>query len=252
MKKAALLLLLCAATLPADQSVVDGFAAMTYRDASGQTMPYRLFVPESYAKEQQYALVVWLHGGAGRGSDNLRQISGGNTAGTRVWTRPENQAKYPSLVLAPQCPSNSNWVGPDYRPTEELRMVVKLIEEVEREYSIDRERIYVSGQSMGGYGTWALLAEHPKLFAAGLPVCGGGDLSKTHLIAHTPVWVFHGDEDEMVGVAKSRVLVEALRNAGGQVRYSEYAGVGHNSWEKAFAEPDLLPWVFAQKRTNKP
>lgn len=252
MKKVApLLLLLSSVSLAADQSAVDGFAAMIYQDANSRQMPYRLFVPQGYHKERKYALVVWLHGGAGRGDDNLRQISGGNTAGTRIWTTAETQAKYPSLVLAPQCPAGSNWVGPGYRPTEELRMVVSLIQRVEKEYSIDRNRIYVAGQSMGGYGTWVLLAEYPDLFAAGLPVCGGGDPSKAHLIAHTPVWAFHGDDDEMVDVAGSRAMVEAVRKAGGQVRYSEYPGVGHNSWVNAFAEPELPSWVFAQRRNKK-
>ena len=119
---------------------------------------------------------------------------------------------------------------------------------MQKEYSIDPQRIYLTGLSMGGYGTWDLLARKPDLFAAGVPVCGGGDESTAEQIANIPIWVFHGDLDSAVPVSRSRTMVEALKKAGGHPKYSEYPGVEHNSWDKAYADPELMKWLFAQKR----
>ena len=116
-----------------------------------------------------------------------------------------------------------------------------------KEYSIDPQRIYLTGLSMGGYGTWDLLARKPDLFAAGVPVCGGGDESTAEKFAKVPVWVFHGDKDTAVPVGRSRTMVEALKKAGGHPKYTEYAGVGHNPWDKAYADPKLMNWLFKQK-----
>jgi predicted peptidase len=117
-----------------------------------------------------------------------------------------------------------------------------------KEYSIDPQRIYLTGLSMGGYGTWDLLARKPDLFAAGVPVCGGGGESTAGKIAKIPILVFHGDLDNTVPVSRSRTLVEALKKAGGHPKYTEYAGVGHNSWDKAYADPKLMNWLFQQKK----
>ena len=119
---------------------------------------------------------------------------------------------------------------------------------MQKEYSIDPQRIYLTGLSMGGYGTWDLLARKPDLFAAGVPVCGGGDESTAGKIAKIPIRVFHGDKDNSVPVARSRTMVEALKKAGGHPKYTEYAGVGHNPWDKAYADPKLMNWLFKQKK----
>ena len=221
----------------------DVFLARTYRHPSGETMPYRLFVPRNYDSRQRYPLVLWLHGSGGRGRDNRMQISEANRLGTHFWTRPENQSRYPCFVLAPQ---GDAWVQPDsWEPTRELQLVVEIIHSVQREFSIDPRRLYVAGQSMGGYGTWAIILEHPNMFAAAIPICGGGDVSRAAPIAHLPIWVFHGDRDPVVGVEESRNMVTAIRKAGGNPRYSEYKGAGHNVWERVFKERDLLSWVFS-------
>lgn len=125
------------------------------------SMPYRLFIPKSYDRARSYPLVVWLHGGAGRGRDNERQISEGNTLGATIWTAPANQARFPSFVVAPQCPEHQTWT------TAVLTNVVALVKEIQRTYSIDPRRIYVAGQSMGGYAVWALITEYPNLFCRG-------------------------------------------------------------------------------------
>ena len=227
----------------------DAFHARTYRNARGERMPYRLFVPEDYDKRQRYPLVLWLHGGAGRGDDNLKQISGGNTSGSHVWTRPEHQSKYPCFVVAPQCPVNEQWTTEDpVKSSHQMRLALEIVADVQKEFSIDAQRLYVTGQSMGGFGTWAVIAEHPLMFAAAIPVCGGGDETQASRLVQTPVWAFHGERDEAVSVEYSRRMIARIRQAGGAPKYTEYKGAGHVIWDEVFNEPDLLPWVFAQKR----
>lgn len=225
------------------------FAARVYTNARGETMPYRLFVPAQYDKTQKYPLVLWLHGGVGRGNDNLKQITGGNALGAGIWARAENQEKFPAFVLAPQCSESQVWAnrGKD-EMADALRLALEILEAVRKEFSVDAQRIYVAGQSMGGGGTWDALARRPELFAAAVLLCAPADASTAAKIAHVPVWVFHGDADKTVPVAASRRMVEALRAAGGQPKYTEYPGVGHTVWEKAFQEPGLVEWVFSQKR----
>lgn len=225
-----------------------GFSALTYRNKRGQTMPYRLFVPADYRKANRYPLVLWLHGGAGRGNDNLKQITGGNTSGARVWTKPENQSGFACLVVAPQCAEDELWATIETaQPTEQLFMAVEIIKDLQRRFSIDDRRIYVAGQSMGGFGAWSLITSYPRRFAAAVPICGGGDESKARLIVKENIWAFHGEMDESVSVERSRRMIEAIRRAGGAPRYTEYKGEGHVIWEKVFKEPELLPWVFAQR-----
>lgn len=214
-------------------------------------MPYRLFVPPGYDRGRTYPLVLWLHGGGGRGSDNRKQISEGNSIGATVWTLPRNQARFPALVLAPQCPEGEMWttIGPNVRPTPRLLDVMALLKQLQREYRIDPARIYVAGQSMGGFATWALLAEYPKTFAAAIPICGGGDEKSAPKMKGIPIWAFHGELDRAVSVERSRRMVAAVVRAGGKARLTEYKGVDHVVWNRAFSDPKLLPWVFAQTRS---
>ncbi|MCA1612745.1 MAG: prolyl oligopeptidase family serine peptidase [Acidobacteria bacterium] len=225
------------------------FRAMVFKSRGGATMPYRLFIPRGYDPARKYPLVVWLHGGEGTGRDNLKQISGGNRVGSHVWVTPANQAKYPCFVVAPQASEDESWVTRDLtKPTSQLRMVPELIEKIEETYSIDAGRVYVAGQSAGGFATWGVISERPDMFAAAVPICGGGDESKAAALVQTPVWAFHGEKDEAVPAERSRRMIAALKRAGGSPRYTEYAGADHVIWEKVFSEPELLPWVFAQRR----
>ena len=232
----------------------EAYQARTYQSAKGETMPYRLFVPKGYdaGKKDRYPLVLWLHGAAGRGSNNLNQISGGNAWGTSAFVAPENQAKFPAFVVAPQCPEGKFWTNRGAKElTDELRLVMEIVDAVQKEFRVDAQRVYVAGQSMGGAGTWNLLANFPERFAAGVPLCGPADTNITATIAKIPVWIFHGEADQTVPVGMSGRMVAALRVAGGAPKYTEYPGVGHNVWEKAFAEPGLLPWLFAQRRAEE-
>ncbi len=229
------------------QDRVDGFAGRVYKNGARQSMPYRLFVPATYKQDIQYPLVLWLHGAGGAGTDNRAQISRDQVSGTHTWTKAQNQAKYPAFVLAPQSPTN--WVSSGLdRLSPEMSLVLAILDAVRAEFNIDPGRIFVAGQSDGGIGTWNLIMQRPALFAAAIPLCGGGDSSRAGLIANLPVWAFHGARDSVINVAESRRMINALQKAGGRPRYTEYANVGHDVWTRAFAEPELVDWLFAQHR----
>ena len=136
------------------------------------------------------------------------------------------------------------------QPSAWLQMTLAVLEQTQKQYSIDADRVYVTGLSMGGYATWDLITRFPGKFAAAVPVCGGGDEKQASKIAMLPIWAFHGDSDTVVKTLRSRTMIQAIKDAGGSPKYTEYAGVGHNSWDKAYAEPDLLPWMFAQHRES--
>jgi len=228
------------------------FEAKVFRAAKGRSMPYRLFLPQGYSAQKRYPLVLFLHGGGGRGNDNRKQIEGGNGYLVDALVSPETQAKHACIVVAPQS-SHVGWVDYDsITPTADLEMVVQLLQQLERTYRVDPDRRYVLGQSMGAFGTFAILTLQPDLFAAGIPICGGGVEAKAARIAQVPIWVFHGDHDEVVPVRRSREMVAALAEAGGKPRYTEYKGEGHLIWSKVVAEPGLLDWMFAQARRTKP
>ena len=120
---------------------------------------------------------------------------------------------------------------------------------MQAQYNVERRRVYLTGLSMGGFGTFALAAAYPDRWAAIAPVCGGGDPRQAGRIKHIPCWCFHGDRDEAVRVEHSRRMVAALRAAGGTPKYDEYKGVGHNSWDRAYGTPELYPWLLEQRLT---
>jgi predicted peptidase len=216
---------------------------------SGHHMPYRLFVPENATPEHRLPLIVWLHGASGVGTDNRAQISaGGNDVGSRLWVRPDMQAKYPAFVVAPQSPADELWgkTG-STKLTTYGQLVIDLIDALEREFPIDRDRIYLLGQSRGGIGVWDLISKRPDVFAAAVPLCAQGDPERVAAARGVKVWVFHGAKDTMP-VSNARDMVAALTAAGGVVKYTEYPDLAHEIWTRAFAEPDLPGWLFAQKR----
>ena len=189
------------------------FEAHEYVDANGDTLRYRLLLPLDYDRDKEYPLVVCLSGIGGWATDNIRQIA--DCWPANVLVDSTNRRDYPSFVLVPQCPREIDWgdMGP---------LVFDVIEQIEAEHSIDPQRRYVTGTSMGGFGTWHFITTHPRMFAAGVPICGGGDPERAGEIAHVPVWVFHGVLDDAVPVELSREMVAALRAAGGEPKYTEY------------------------------
>jgi len=223
--------------LGAAQDTIDGFVARSYRK-DRETMPYRLFIPNGYETQKKYPLIVWLHGGGGAGRDNRRQIMGDQIPGTRTWTKPAIQVRYPAFVLVPQ---SQGW-----RVNDPLVLVLGILDFLSSEFSIDPHRIYVAGQSDGAYGVWDLITRRPERFAAAILVCGGGNPALAARVAKMPIWAFHGDADPVIPVTESRQMVAALKESGGSPRYTEYKGVGHDIWTRAFAEPGLVDWLFTQ------
>ncbi|MDD2709304.1 MAG: prolyl oligopeptidase family serine peptidase [Verrucomicrobiae bacterium] len=234
----------------ANAQVVDGFQPFTCKPENRNPMSYRLFVPENPGKEN-LPLIVHFHGAGSRGNDNLKQITW-----TKCFATKEMQARHPCFILAPQCPDPLRWVDTDWALlkhqmppiTAEMQNAVEIIEEVLAKYPVDRRRIYLTGQSMGGFAVWDILCRRPDLFAAAVPVCGGGDESKAPLIKDIPIWAFHGAKDPTVKVERSRNMIEALKKAGGAPLYTEYPDVEHSAWVPAYKEEKLPDWLFGQTK----
>jgi predicted peptidase len=228
-----------------------GFLARSYHSPGGETMQYRLFVPPGYDAAKRYPVVLWLHGANGRGSDNLLQISNGDYLGTHVWTTPEIQATDPVFVLAPQVENTKAWSRPHVNTGApvSVRLALEILSSVEKEYSIDRNREYVAGQSMGGEGVWAVLAVARGRFTAAIVLCADGFDEQVAPDAKVPVWIFQGDADPIVSVDRARKWVGEHHQAGGTPKYTEVPGAGHNVWEQAFADPAVATWLLSQRRT---
>lgn len=240
----------CAATVTKDD--VD-FRKKVFVGAKNEKLPYRLYVPVTYSREIKYPLVMWLHSGEGRGTDNIAQITRGNALGSHFWINPENQAKFPVFVFAPQCPFSDNWSDPELnQPTKALDLAIAALGEVEKEFSIDLDRVYIVGQSMGGLGVYSLVQLYPDKWAGAIVMCAFDNFTSISALAHVPLWVFQGDEDQTVPVNLVREMIKQLRKAQANLRYTEYHRVDHEVWNKAFAEPDLLPWLSSQKRGLAP
>lgn len=229
------------------------FETRTHKSA--WTMPYRLFRPNVTGK---LPLVLYLHGSGGSGDDNQKQLGLGNIFGTRVWALPENQKTFPCYVVAPQ--TDRGWMN--YGPPspgdsvarlipglgDGARVAFELVDALRRELDIDERRIYITGQSMGGGGVWHMTAHRPRFFAAAVTCCGSATREDATQSAATPVWNFHGDADKTVPLAVSRDRIAALKKAGSHPLHTEYAGIGHNSWEWAYTEPALVRWMFSNRR----
>ncbi|MBV8175076.1 MAG: prolyl oligopeptidase family serine peptidase [Verrucomicrobia bacterium] len=221
-------------------------------------MPYRLLTPIDLYSSSRYPLVVFFHGSGERGDDNEKQL----LYGMERFAKPDSRSRYPCFVLAPQCPTHLGnqpimWTGeregmhllklaPEVAIP--LRTALELMITIQEKFPVDMGRVYVTGISMGGFATWEALIRHPQKFAAAIPVCGGGDANHADRIRDIPVWAFHGANDSTVPVECSRSMIKMIEKAGGHPRYTEYPGVGHNSWDRAYAEPELLSWLFSQNR----
>lgn len=228
--------------------------------APGQVLPYRILYPENYDPSKKYPLILFLHGAGERGNDNEKQL----VHGSRLFLNAENRKNFPAIVVFPQCPEESFWgtvkmdrtkqpfeLKFDYAATPSWPQAAAnaLVRKLIQEGSVDTKRVYITGLSMGGMGTFESVYRNPDLYAAALPICGGGDPAMyTKKQAKIPFWVFHGASDAVVDVKLSREMVERLKALKGRVQYSEYPGVNHNSWDNAFAEPEYLRWMFGQRR----
>lgn len=225
-------------------------------DGTEVAFRYRLLLPgrSPAGSTSRYPLVLFLHGAGERGDDNLKQLKYLPT-----WLAdPVVRRRHPCFVLAPQCRTDERWVDVSWAdgqstpqaaaPCVDLAAAVAALDDVLSREAVDPGRIYLTGLSMGGFGTWDLAARMPDRFAAILPVCGGGDERVARRIAALPTWCFHGDADNAVPVGRSRAMIRAIEEAGGRPIYSELAGVGHDSWTPAYRDAFVLDWLFAQRR----
>lgn len=226
------------------------FRKDVYADKKGGEIPYRLFVPLDYDANRKYPLLLWLHGGTGRGDDNVKQLTGENQLGTHFWITNDVQLKFPMFVLAPQCSSGQAWADPEFNlPSKWLTLTMGALAKVEKQFSIDPDRVYLAGQSMGGLGVWSLLQAYQGQWAAAIVMSAYDTFTDVPAIVAVPLWVFQGDADASVPVSVVRSMMAELKKAHANIRYTEYHKVDHQVWNKAFAEPDLFPWFSSQKRT---
>ena len=225
---------------------------MGLREGVYDSLPYRLYVPDG--ESETYPLVLFLHGaGSRQGSDNSKQVIGNSFL--KIILSEDNLEKYPCVVLIPQCPEGMGWVRQPWGPgiAEDL---MGMLEQVCAQYPVDRSRIYVTGNSMGGFGTWGMLREYPDYFAAAVPICGGWDLpddiENAPVMKDVPIWAFHGALDTAVPVERTRDMVEALEAVGGNIKYTEYPDEGHSISARVYYDPELFPWLFAQSKSEAP
>jgi predicted peptidase len=224
----------------------------------GRSYPYVVYVPRDWSRDRTWPVVLFLHGAGERGSDGQGPVQVG--LGSAIRSAPE---RFPALVVFPQVPAEERWIG---GPAD---AAMAALDAVAREFHGDRERLYLTGLSLGGFGTWHLALSHPDVFAAIVPVCGGivphgsaisvrqSPLTTAESdpyaftaqrLRHLPVWMFHGDDDTVIEPSESRTMHDALRAVGANVRYTEYEGVGHNAWDRAYGEAELWSWLFEQRR----
>ncbi|MBN1347398.1 MAG: prolyl oligopeptidase family serine peptidase [Phycisphaerae bacterium] len=215
-----------------------GFIEKSVALADGTTRKYVVFIPHGYTPKKKWPCILFLHGAGERGEDNEAQVRVGIAAAIR-----RQETDFGFIVILPQCPEEPGW----WTGESEKAYALAALTKTRRGYSVDSKRIYLTGLSMGGYGTWTMALEHPKLWAAIVPICGKGDPEQAGKIANLPCWCFHGDQDDAVTVQHSRDMIEALKQAGGSPRYTEYKGVGHNSWDRAYDTEELYTWMLDQQ-----
>lgn len=205
------------------------------KDAT-QKLDYLLFLPETYGKsDAKHPLILFLHGAGERG--NKLELVKFHGPPKNV----ERDTQFPYIVVSPQCATDERWSDEKYQG-----LLIELLNDLVKRYQIDEDRIYLTGLSMGGYGSWALAAGHPQRFAAVVPICGGGDPDTADQLKSLPIWVFHGDSDKAVPLNESVEMVEAIRKVGGNVKFTVYPGVDHNSWTQTYDNPKLYEWLMQQ------
>lgn len=279
MKVWTFLLLICCmfsvgtAFADADETVIlsEAMTAETYSATNGIELPYRLYVPENYDETKAYAFLLFLHGAGNRGDDNLSQISvntglieriiGGETV---TYEGEEIDTSQEFIIVAPQCGKDCQWVDtpwdkePD--PSYDVEKIAEsaymtalneLLDILFETYSMDETRQYITGLSMGGFGTWDLLMRQPERWAAAIPMGGGADLSKTECVSDIPIWTFHQILDSVVLSEGTQNMVSAVVKAGGDIKFTPYFDLQHNAWTKGYAEKDLLQWLYSHKNTKQ-
>ncbi len=227
---------------------------------SQDTLNYRILFPKSFSEDKKYPLVLFLHGAGERGNNNESQL----THGSKLFL--DKAEEFPAIVIFPQAPKDDYWAKVEVdrdtipfqfnfkneeEPTKSLHLVQALLNSVVQKNYIDQNRIYLGGLSMGGMGTFELLSRQPNMFAAAFAICGGADpgIVKNYRPGFN-IWIFHGEKDDVVLPEYSKIMAREINSQGGNAKLSLYPNDNHNSWDSAFAEPHLLPWLFSHERTE--
>jgi predicted peptidase len=232
------------------------FEKNIFISGTSDTLQYRLLKPVSMDTSKKYPIVLFLHGAGERGNDNAIQLKNGaiNFASSL------NRKLFPCYLVAPQCANGYRWVEVDWKlpshiqpekPSVYMSRTMMLLDSLTKVLNIDTSRIYITGLSMGGFGTWDAISRWPDKFAAAVPVCGGGDTAKAELIKNIPIWAFHGGADKVVMTSRSRDMIAAIKKAGGDPKYTEYPNTGHNAWTSTYGNIEMLQWLFSQSLTNR-
>lgn len=222
------------------------------------TLLYRIMYPHDFDRSKQYPVVVFFHGMGERGSDNERQLY----HGSRLFR--DSLSKYPAIVVFPQCPETDYWANL-YRPDEggadrkfsfyyadepnpSMRLTIKVIEDLLSQDYTDNARLYASGLSMGGMGTFEFAYRMQDRLACAMPICGGGPPEKAKDMVDVPFWIFHGAKDDVVHPRYSEMMCKAIQRAGGKAKLTMFPDANHNSWDPAFDDPEYLSWMFSNRR----
>lgn len=252
MLKATVIACVCTGTLAA--AAGPGLEAREWKQGEAPPLPYRWHQPAAIETGKQYPLVLFLHGAGERGTDNTAQLKHG-VSSILKWSESNGE---PCFLVVPQCPADAWWCDIDRQtwrpavagnPNKVMRKVAALLADTVAKHPVDPARVYVTGISMGGFGSWYLLGWMPEKIAAAMPVCGGGDPTTAARFKDVPLWVFHGGADDVVPPRASREMVAALEQAGGKPKYTEYPGVKHDSWTATYADEKVLRWLFDQRKT---
>jgi predicted peptidase len=233
------------ASIPAraDEKPKTGFVDKKFKNADKTESPYVVFVPKDYDGTKEYPVILFLHGAGETKNPNAKK-EGKMPVEVGIGPAIKKREKDFSFIVVIPRAEGFGW-GAD---TANAKRALAMLDEVQKEYKTDPKRVYLTGLSMGGMGTWSLAVAHPDKWAAVVPICGRGDPSKAEKIKDLPVWAFHGDADTSVNVSGSRDMIAAIKKAGGSPKYDEYPGVGHNSWDKAYATDELYKWLLEQKK----
>jgi predicted peptidase len=218
-----------------------GFCRRVCVDANGDEFPYQVFVPHHYTADRSWPLILFLHGSGQSGTDGEAPVAAGLGAAIRC-----REQSFPFLAVFPQS-AEQTWDA----ASADGQRVMAILDEICREFTIDPDRVYLTGMSMGGGGVWSLAATYPERWGSIAPVCGYGDPAWAGRFADIPCWCFHGALDNVIPVEQSRAMIRALREAGGQPRYTEYPDVRHDSWKPAYANDELYEWFLRQRRPRR-
>ncbi len=253
MKKSAFITAFCAAAALSADSLASKYKMeqLLFKTDDGRTMNY-CRREMNWDQSGKAAVVLFLHGAGERGNDNAKQLF----HGARELTEWCEKNKMKVLLLFPQCPEGKQWVDTPWNApshtlpaeSDSMKLAMSILDEEIKDSNIDKSRIYITGISMGGFGTWDAISRYPEKFAAAFPVCGGADLAMAPKVKNIPILTYHGDSDTVVLTKRTQEMVAAVKKAGGNITYVEVLNCGHNSWSPAFGEEKNWKWLFEQKK----